>query len=489
MGRMRGLSKSRILAHLQCPRRLWLQVNRADLADYDDGARARFATGHRVGEVARSLVPGGVLIDADDVAQAIRETRAQIDDGSHALFEAALEADGVLVRTDLLQPDGGGRWRMIEVKSSTGVKDYHLSDAAVQAWVTRQAGIALSRFEIAHVDTGFVYPGGGDYHGLLSRADITDDIADLEAAVPDWVTGARSTLAGDDPRTPPGDQCHQPFECPFHGHCVPADESDGYPVSILPRSRELAVRLTEEGYEDLRDVPADRLTNPVHRRIREATRSGRAFIDSAAARILSDLSRPWYYVDFETIQFAVPIWPGTRPYMQIPFQWSCHIEDARGGIDHREFLAEGGGDPRRDFAESLIAALGDHGPVLVYYAPFERTRLRELAETFPDLAPGLQAVIDRLVDLYPIARDYYYHPDMRGSWSIKAVLPTVAPELAYDGLEVADGGMAQVAFAELLEPEVSPDRRAALREGLLRYCGRDTWAMVRIARFLQEAAA
>lgn len=504
---MHGLSKSRILAHLQCPRRLWLQVHRPELAEYDDGASARFAAGERVGEVARALEPGGVLIEARDPAEALRATGeiGEIEIGDREigdrppfprmgngglspispispLFEPAFQANGVLVRPDILKPDGRG-WCMTEVKSAASVKPYHLTDAAVQAWVVRAAGVALARIEVAHVDTAFVYPGGGDYRGLLTHADVTDEIADLEPEVPDWIAGARATLAGDDPRTDPGDHCNDPFACPFLAHCRPEDPA-AFPPEILPRGRALAARLREEGFDDLRDVPATRLSHPLHLRILEATRTGRPWIDTNAARILADLPRPLHYLDFETIAFAVPVWAGTRPYQQVPFQWSCHIEDARGAIMHREFLADGTDDPRRAFAETLIEALGTHGAILVWHAAFERSRIHELADAFPDLAADLHAACERIVDLLPITREHYYHPDMRGSWSIKAVLPTIAPELAYDGLAVADGGMAQEAFAEMMRGDTAPERRAELRAGLREYCERDTWGMVRVGQFL-----
>lgn len=183
---------------------------------------------------------------------------------------------------------------------------------------------------------------------------------------------------------------------------------------------------------------------------------------------------------------AVPVWAGTRPYMQVPFQWSCHTETAKGEITHSAFLADGQSDPRRSFAESLINVAGADGPIFVYYAPFERTRMQEIADYYPDLAPALHAAINRIVDLHPIARDNYDHPELRGSWSIKAVLPTIAPELAYDNLEVANGGMAQEAFAEIMLPETTPERRQQLHNALLLYCERDTLAMVRIAHYFED---
>ncbi|MEW6647314.1 MAG: DUF2779 domain-containing protein [Pseudomonadota bacterium] len=482
---MHGLSKSRIVAHRQCPRRLWLQVNHPELAEEGDGSSTRFATGNQVGDIARTLHPGGVLIDTNDLKQALADTARLLQEAPRPLFEATFQADGVLVQADLLLPDGKA-WRMAEVKSSSRVKDYHLTDAAVQTWVARQAGVPISRIEIAHIDTSFIYPGKGDYRGLLVHSDITEQVKTQEGEVPGWIASARVTLDGADPQTPPGPQCHDPFDCPFFGHCVPHNEKeDGYPPEILPHSGKLADTLRSEGYADIRHIPEGRLSKPKHVRIWQATRNNEVILDPAAAKELCRLGWPRYYLDFETIQFAVPIWAGTRPYAQIPFQWSCHIEQQDGAVAHLEHLADGSGDPRRAFAESLLTAVGISGPILVYNAAFERSRMRELAADFPELTQALETAIERIVDLLPIAREHYYHPDMRGSWSIKAVLPTIAPDLAYDTLEVADGGMAQEAFTEMIQPETTPDRKAFLYNALLKYCERDTWAMVRVARYFQ----
>lgn len=481
---MQGLSKSRLLAHRQCPRRLWLQTYHPDLLEEDAAAEARYAVGHQVGEIARSLHPDGVLIETENLQQALAETERLLKEPPRPLFEATFQTDGVLVRADLLLPDKKKCWRMVEVKSSASVKDYHLTDAAVQAWVGRNAGINVSRLEIAHIDTSFVYPGGDDYRGLLTRVDVTEQIAELEPDVENWVKEARLTLAGADPKTPPGEQCTNPFDCPFLHHCSPEDDEDAaFPPEILPRAKALARELWNEGYTDLRDVPRERLTKPHHIRIWEATTENKTVLDHQASDILNDLSWPRYYMDFETIQLAVPVWAGTRPYAQVPFQWSCHIEKKGGEIQHLEFLADGKVDPRRQFAESLLSTLGDSGPIIVYNAGFESTRMKELAEQYPDLAEPLADATERIFDLLPIARKHYYHPDMRGSWSIKAVLPTIAPGLSYDDLAVSDGALAQQAFAEMMQPDTSIERATELRNGLLSYCQRDTLAMVRLAHY------
>lgn len=480
-----GLSKSRLLLHRQCPKRLWLKVHCPELEEIDDGNQARFATGTYVGELAQQLYPDGVLIDGDNLGQAVLDTQAILAGERRIIFEATLQADGLLIRADILLPDQNG-YRMVEVKSSTSVKDYYLTDAAIQSWVAQQAELTLTSVEIAHIDNSFVYAGGGDYQGLFHYADVSEQIADMKAEVPEWIIAARETLSGDEPCIAPGNQCSVPFECPFFTYCSPTIENkDVFPPEVLPYGGTLAATLRAEGYADLRDVPEDRMEGWKHQRVWRVTKSGQAELNPEAGRVIAALPYPRYYIDFETINPAVPVWAGTRPYMQVPFQWSCHIETAKGEMTHCAFLADGQSDPRRPFAESLIAAVGTNGPVFVYNAPFERSRMQEIAEYYPDLTPALEAAIDRIVDLLPIAREHYYHPDMRGSWSIKAVLPTIAPNLAYDNLEVANGGMAQDAFAEIMRPETLPVRRQQLHDALLLYCERDTLAMVRIAHYFE----
>ena len=487
---MAGLSKSRILANRQCSKRLWLQINRPELIDVDDAVEGRMATGTYVGEIARDLHLGGVLIDHDDLGQCLLDTAQALKSTSCPIFEATLQYDGVLIRADLLLPEDGG-YRLAEVKSSTCVKHYHYADAAVQTWVARNAGVAITRVEIGHIDNSFVYPGGGDYRGLLAYTDITTTIAEMENEVRNWVDAARNTLDGIEPEILPGDHCYDPFSCPFLTHCSPPaeDEEEEYPPEILPYGKNLVMSLRAEGFDDLRKVPEDRLKKAQHQRIWRATISGMAEVDPEAGQQLASLLYPRYYLDFETIGFAVPIWAGTRPYAQIPFQWSCHIETSPGVYQHHAFLADGKTDPHRDFVESLLKVLNKtiaSNPILVYNKGFECGRMRELSIAFPDLAPVLHAAIDRVVDLLPITRAHYYHPDMRGSWSIKAVLPTIAPDLAYDRLTVSDGSMAQEAFREIMLNETTEDRRMQLRQALLEYCALDTWAMVRIVRFFVE---
>ncbi len=475
-----SLSKSKILLHRQCPKRLWLQVHKPELAEVDPAAEARFRDGNKVGDVARQLYPGGDFIDTLNRKEALARTASALESGHKPIFEAAFLHNDVLVRADLLVPEASG-YRLVEVKSSTSVKDYHLEDITVQTWVMQQAGLAPSRCMVAHIDNSFVYPGNSKYQGLLKEESVDLEVRDMIAEVPDWIAAAQSTLErSEEPGVVPGEQCSHPFPCDFANYCSPPETDVAFPVEILPYGKKMVEQLRAEGYRDLRDVPEEKLSNPKHIRVHRVTKSGQAELDQEAIDAVRELPYPRYYLDFETIAFSVPVWAGTGPYKQLPFQWSCHIENSDGVLTHKEFLDISGGDPRRAFAETLIEAIGTSGPIVVYNAPFEGSRMKELAEAFPDLAAQLLAGVNRLFDLLPLARNHYYHPAMKGSWSIKAVLPTIAPELDYSNLTVSHGGMAQDAYLDLIGHEMSAGDKEGLRKALLAYCEQDTLAMIRV---------
>lgn len=482
---MAGLSKSRLIAHLQCPKRLWLQINRPDLLEVDAGQQARMDAGNVVGDLARQLYPKGQLIDGDDLNQALKDTADALASSRRLpLFEATFRQAGVLVRNDLLLPERAG-FHLAEVKSSTGVKGYHLNDVAIQAQITEQSGVPLRRISVVHIDNRFVYPGNEAFDGLFAFEDVTQAARERMPLVEGWIKAAQTTLKGAEPAVQIGPQCHDPFDCPFMSYCHPPEDENAQPVELLPYSQKLAPQLREEGFEDIRDIPKDRLSTDRHVRMWKSITTGKAVLDKAVREDMQALTWPRYYIDFETINFAVPQWAGTRPYQQVPFQWSCHIQSHTGTVRHAEWLADGGADPRQTFIETLLACVGQRGTVLAYNAGFERRCLEDLAEAFPAYAEALLDVADRMVDLLKIARDRYYHPAMRGSWSIKRVLPTIAPDLSYQGLSVADGGMAQEAFLALRDTTTATSEKEQIRQDLLTYCERDTYAMVEIARFFE----
>ncbi len=479
------LSKSKLISGWQCGKRLWLEKKTPELLKFSASTEAVFAIGHKVGEAAQQQFPGGILIEHDQVlSEALRETEELLaKPGPLTLFEATFQTDGVLIRTDVLIRDEHDAVRLIEVKASTSVKEYHLNDCAIQLWVLEKLGLDVVRVDLAHINNQFVYPGGGDYNGLFTCEDVTAEALSLQPMVPQLITEMRDMLDGPEPEIPMGAQCTKPFECPFIDHCK-GDQAE-MPVSWLPGGRTVHARLEAEGYCDIRDIPEGHITSEVREWCRRVSVNGEPELNPNAAQELGKLGWPRYYFDFETMGPAVPVFAGTRPYNPQAFQWSCHIEYEDGRIEHREFLADGNGAPMRPCAEALIEALGNEGPVFMYTS-YEDGVLKNLIGLSPDLEAPLQAIRARLVDLHPITKRNYYHPDMHGSWSIKAVLPTVASDLSYDGLDIVSVGTdAEVAFLEMIDKEAAPERATELKAALLRYCKLDTEAMVRLAHYLE----
>ena len=483
------LSKSKLLSGWQCSRRLWLELNEPDEQQISATTQASFDVGHRVGAAAQQQFPDGILIEHDaELRKALEQTANLLaEPGPVTLFEATFQHDGILIRADVLIRNEAGQIRLIEVKASTSVKDYHLLDSAIQLWVLEQSGIGVVRVDLAHINNAFVYPGNGDYAGLFIYVNVTAQVRELQATVPRLINELRAMLDAGEPEVPMGAQCTRPFECPYIDFCTRAQNGPlpEWPVQWLPGGRSLHNKLIEAGYRDIRDIPAGHLSNKTTERARRITVAGQAELRPGAARTLGELGWPRYYFDFETMAPAVPVFAGTRPYQAQAFQWSCHVEHANGALEHREFLADGNGAPMRLCAEALIAALGDSGPVFMYTG-YERSVISKLIELCPDLAEQLAAISERLFDLHPVTKAHYYHPDMHGSWSIKKVLPTVAPDLSYEGLDIVRVGTdAETAFVEMIDAATAVERAAELRTALLRYCKLDTEAMVRLARFLE----
>lgn len=487
---MRNLSKSKIIAFRQCPKRLWLEIHKPELRD-DSASEAVFKIGHQVGDIARRIYdPEGtgetIDIQALGHGAAFKRSAELLKQGTQPVFEAGLSMDGALAYADVMLPDKSHetlRWKMIEVKSSTGVKDYHHDDIAVQTYIAVSAGVPLASVSLAHINNEFVYKGDGNYDSLLHEVALTAEALSRSDEVKEWLAGAHAVAElPQEPEIATGPQCTTPFTCGFCEYCNLGKIQPDFPLSSLPklhfRKRE---QFESAGYADLRDVPDEHL-NELQKRVKECSVSGVAFFDAAGA--VADLATfgfPAYFLDFETVSFAVPIWKGTRPYQQIPFQFSLHRVDETGHVVHSHFLDLTGEDPSAAFARSLIDQCGCEGPVFVYNAAFEKSRMRELAERFPALAPGLDAVVDRVVDLLPVARKRYYHPSQQGSWSIKAVLPALCPELSYAHLAgVQDGEMAIEAYKEAVAQETIPERKLDLEQQLLDYCKLDTFSMVRL---------
>jgi hypothetical protein len=481
-----ALSKTKLLSLGQCRRKLWLETYRPELVPEPSAEKtALLAGGAAVGAIARQLYgrgAGHVVGFERGLRAAIDSTRLLVERGGREpIFEATFEHDGVSVRIDVLDRSEPLP-KIVEVKSSVRVKDHYIDDCAIQAWALVQNGLRVRQIAVATLNPDFVYAGDGRYEGLLVETDVTERVLERLAAIGELVLSARRTLAAlDEPSVAVGVHCGTPHECELYAHCAPP--AGKYPVLELGGSREKLFELLHAGYHDVRDVPEALLENDVQRRIWQQSRLEAPYVGAELRSLVGALAFPRYYLDFETIGPAVPIFAGTRPFEALPFQWSCHIEKKPGAVEHAEFLDLGSAPPMRALAEQLLATLGSAGPIVVY-TPYERRVLNQLAARFPNLAPRLAPLAERIVDLHPITRRHYYHPAMHGSWSIKAVLPTVAPDLGYETLgEVRDGLAAQAAYLEAIDTRTPVSRREALRRALLDYCRHDTLALVRLVEF------
>lgn len=480
------ITKSKILLNLQCPKRLWLSLYKQEYGIDKQTIKANKHEGNEVGIVARSLYPEGLLIAEKENQSAIQETKKTFAKNERrTIFEAAFVYDDVMVRTDLLIPENGS-YRLEEVKSSTKVKPYHIQDAAIQNWVLEGSGHKPTRVLISYINNEFYYEKHGDYNGLFSIEDVTEVVQKLSSSVAIWIDEAKATInQTEEPFRDIGRHCKEPFECPFIDYCSPKNSQAKFPLSILPNANKLIEALISDGYKCLTDVPESRLTNQKHKKIWRVSKSGEPELDKEASSLLNQLSYPWFFLDFETIAYAVPRWIGTHPYMQVPFQWSCHIKrTADCSIEefgHRDFLDITGEDPRENFIKSLLEAVEKDGTIFVYNEAFEKSRIKELQRDFPKYSELLDDINSRIFDLLKIAREHYYHPDMMGSWSIKAVLPTVYAGVTYKELAVKDGTMAQDEYLRALSRHTTDDERKEIDKALKDYCAMDTLTMWRLA--------
>lgn len=486
------LSKSKFLSGLQCHKRLYLEVFQPHLATPPDaGTQAILDMGTDVGELARRRFVGGRLVTAGhrQTEVALAQTAEFMADASvPAIFEAAILSDGVLIRADILErvpstDNGQTAWRLIEVKSSTRVKDVHLDDLALQRHVLVNAGFAIAGSGLMRINTGYIFEGGDiDLTRLFTIDDVSLLVEERLATVPDRLAAMKSMLTAPSvPTIEPDDHCRTPYECPFWAHCT--KDKPARWVFYLPGPKKLASDLSARGIVTIDDIPEGIGLSVVQRKVRENVE----WVSERLAAALSTVQFPVHHLDFETFNPAVPRYAGTRPYQAIPIQWSNHIELDHGGLIHHEFLHGYGSDPRRPLAESLLESLGDRGSICVY-SSYEKSVIEQLAETLPDLRQALRELVKRIWDLHPIVKDHYYHPEFGGSYSLKEVLPALVPSLRYDDLGIREGGQAAAAYYRMVFVETDWIEQDKIREALLAYCKRDTLAMVELRKVLLKKA-
>lgn len=486
-----SLSKSQFIRGLQCHKALWLYRNRKDLIPKPAPAQQMiFDQGHEVGILAQKRFPGGVLIAEDhtQTAQSLTSTAAAVKAGAKVLYEAGAVYDNVLVRADIIAKTKDGKaWDLIEVKSSTEVKEVYLNDVAVQLYVLEGADFPIRKAFLMHVNNEYVRKGPIDPQGLFALEDVTEEARDRQGTVPKELKAMQAMLAKSQaPTIDIGTQCFTPYTCDFQDHCwakVPA-----YSVFNLGGARmEKKFGWWHDGITAVADIPEDGLSHAQELQVKVA-KSKKPHIDAEGiAEVLGELTYPLHFLDFETVNLALPPYDGLRPYQQMPFQASIHIQERKNGpLRHVEYLGDGRSDPRPGMAAYLTKSIGPKGTVVAYNAGFEGQCLEALAAAFPKHSKALMSAKDRLWDLgTPFRKALYVHPKFQGSWSIKVVLPTLVPDMTYENLEIGDGGQAQIAYLSMMTKSLSERDLVRIMKDLKVYCGQDTLAMVKVLATLQ----
>jgi hypothetical protein len=486
------LGRRKVLAGLQCERRLWLQVNSKSLATPPDAAaKARFALGDEVRECARELFPGGVLVLEHPSAHAKALARTQelmADAAVPAIFEAAFEFEGVRIRVDILERIGRDRWGLRQVESTGSVQPEQLDDLALQCFVLEGAGLRLVSCELIHLDTGHEHSGADiDWRRFFLRADCKAASQAALARVPERLREFQRVLG--DPIAAdiePGFHCNRPHGCEFWQHCTRNKPKDW--VWHLPQLEEARfLTLRDTGYERIRELPGDADLTATQRRVRSVLLSGERYLAPELSQAVANTGPPAWYLKIETASPAIPLFAGTRPYQILPFQWSLHHVGADGDVSYTAFLADGTGDPRREFCESLCMALWDDREPIHVYSPFEVIQLSTLASEFPDLARALDSLRERLFDQLELVRRHVYDVAFAGSFSLEKVAPALVPGFGWGDLEgAAHGRAAALAWPELAQGRLDLGEAIRTRHALLDYGERDTLAMAELHRVLSK---
>ena len=500
-----NISKSRYVSYCQCPRKLWLEINRPELADIMD--QTAFQNGTLVGELAQELFPGGNVVkfdanDAKNIENMILSTKQLVAENTDVIYEAAFGAEGLLAICDVLArvettndedcQDANVIYDIYEVKSSTKLKDVYLKDVAFQQYVLGACGVQIRDTYVVYINNQYVRNGELDLQSLF----IIEKVTELTTAMQNDIIGTlpevfKLLAMDEEPLCDIGLQCSEPYDCQFESYCwAHIPEISVFDINNLSKIKKFDYYAKGIiSFEDLRDHNIS--LNESQRIQIEAELENVVTINrKAIASFLNSLSFPLYFLDFETFMPPVPLYDGTRPYQQIPSQYSLHYLEAPGcKLEHREFLAQEGIDPRPSLVKSLVDDIPAGVCVLAYNMAFEKGVIKNLADYFPENCEELMSIHNNIKDLMePFKSKYYYTKEMQGSFSIKYVLPALFPDdeaLSYHNLDlIHDGSEAMNAYAALTElPE---EERLKVRESLLEYCKLDTLAMVKIWEKLNE---
>ena len=492
------LSKSSFGSGLQCHKRLWIEKkDRGLVPEPSLSQQAVFDQGHEVGCWSHRLFPDGIFLAGELDFKTHLEASMNALASRKPLFEPAFSIPGAYARADILVPVESGGWDLLEVKSSSNVwkdaaksqiKPVYLQDIAFQLYVYRQAGLDIRQSYLVFLNGAYVRQGDIDPERLFRRVDVTNQVETLLPSIPSLLAELSEMLQS--PTTPEkeiGPHCFAPYECSLIAHCwrhVPTDS-----VFTLTHAGKKAWAWWNGGIIRVADLPPTEQYSSIQSIQITVERNQQPHLDVLAVQqFLEGLRYPLHFLDFETIMPGVPMFDGCRPYAQVPFQFSLHLQKSPGGeLTHLEYLADGVGDPRPGLLQALQTSLGSEGSIVSYNSSFEISRLRELASQFPDHAAWINQGLIRFENadlLQPFRSFAVYYPDQHGSASIKAVLPAIT-DLSYDDLTIQEGGTASNQFLALLKGLVPAAEIANLRQNLLSYCERDTVAMVKLVEKLR----
>lgn len=504
----RYLSKSKYTAFRQCPKILWMRTYKPDEEVMDPALVSRFESGNEVGDLAMNLFgefEEVTSFDASgrmDLGEMLRKTEDCLDRGVENICEASFSWDGNYCAVDILHRKDDG-YAIYEVKSSTNSMsdpsrpedlEHYAWDIAYQKYVLTQCGVRVTGVYLVQLNSDYVRGKDLNIQELFMITDMSELVDEEYPDIPANIVEARKLLDDDrEPSKPISMACREPYQCSFWQYC-----SKHLPSPSVFNLYRMPFRKALEYYNDgivtFEDVQSCKLSD---KQLMQVTGhlTGEGNINKNAIRNFLDqnIRYPLYFLDFETMQDVVPQYEGTKPYQQIPFQYSLHwIERPGGELKHTAFLGESGVDPRRALAEQLCRDIPLNACTTAYNKGFECGRIRELAEAFPDLSSHLMNIRDNIVDfLDPFRAGCYYLPEMAGSFSIKKVLPALFPDdpqLDYDNLTgpVHNGGDAMSVFPKI--KDMTPEKQQEARHALLEYCHLDTLAMVKIWEKLEEVA-
>ena len=491
------LSKTDFTKGKQCTKALWLNYYEPDLKpDLDDKTKNILETGEEINELARSYFKDGISTTIDDyfdILKASEFTKELISQNHQIIFEAtAIESyDNSHARIDILQKNEDGTiWNLIEVKGSTKAEKYHIDDLAFQYHIFTKAGFKIDKCLLMLINSEYRLKGEINPQEFFKFEDITDQVLEKQNEVEAKKQELIKILNNQNqPNITIGDKCFKPFDCEYHKHCW--QNIPDYSIFNVCHRKTTAERIADEinSYE-VNNIDVSNYEKGIKELDIICYQENKTHLDKEKlSEFLSTLKYPLYFLDYESFSLAIPILQNTRPYQQIPFQFSLHIQEKPDQeLSHFEFLHQEKSDPRKDFIHSLVNNCGDNGSIIVYYEPFEKSRNKELAKDFSEYSKPLLNLNERIIDLMvPFKKKYIYSPKQESSNSIKKVLPAFT-DLSYQNLEIKSGGDAMDIYADFIKGKINLDQK--LTKNLLEYCKLDTYAMVellqKIAKFSQK---